>query len=206
MLIYLKLIIFSGAITQQMPTLKHIREQQNLTQEELSEKSGISVRTIQRIEAGTLPKGYTLKTLAKVLEIQESELLDKKTKTETIGDEKAETKPESVAIDYSKIKLVNLSSLLFVVLPPLNILVPLLLASILKQKNPLVKQIVSVQILWTILAPIVFMLGIFLKLGGKFTLGLMIGIVLSNLFIVLRNAAEIDRRQRLYFKLKFNIL
>lgn len=206
MLIYLKLIIFSGAITQQMPTLKRIREQQNLTQEELSEKSGISVRTIQRIEAGTLPKGYTLKTLAKVLEIQESELLDKKTKTETIGDEKAEIKQESVAIDYSKIKLVNLSSLLFVVLPPLNILVPLLLASILKQKNPLVKQIVSVQILWTILAPIVFMLGIFLKLGGKFTLGLMICIVLSNLFIVLRNAAEIDRHQKLYFKLKFNIL
>jgi len=206
MLIYLKLIIFSGAITQQMPTLKRIREQQNLTQEELSEKSGISVRTIQRIEAGTLPKGYTLKTLAKVLEIPESELLDKKTKTETAGDEKAEIKQESVAIDYSKIKLVNLSSLLFVVLPPLNILVPLLLASILKQKNPLVKQIVSVQILWTILAPIVFMLGIFLKLGGKFTLGLMICIVLSNLFIVLRNAAEIDRHQTLYFKLKFNIL
>lgn len=206
MLIYLKLIIFSGAITQQMPTLKRIREQQNLTQEELSEKSGISVRTIQRIEAGTLPKGYTLKTLAKVLEIPESELLDKKTKTETAGDEKAEIKQESVAIDYSKIKLVNLSSLLFVVLPPLNILVPLLLTSILKQKNPLVKQIVSVQILWTILAPIVFMLGIFLKLGGKFTLGLMICIVLSNLFIVLRNAAEIDRHQKLYFKLKFNIL
>ncbi|WDO14268.1 helix-turn-helix domain-containing protein [Flavobacterium sp. WW92] len=189
-----------------MPTLKRIREQQNLTQEELSEKSGISVRTIQRIEAGTLPKGYTLKTLAKVLEIPESELLDKKTKTETIGGEKAEIKQESVAIDYSKIKLVNLSSLLFVVLPPLNILVPLLLASILKQKNPLVKQIVSVQILWTILAPIVFMLGIFLKLGGKFTLGLIICIVLSNLFIILRNAAEIDRHQKLYFKLKFNML
>lgn len=206
MLIYLKLIIFSGTITQQMPTLKRIREQQNLTQEELSEKSGISVRTIQRIEAGTLPKGYTLKTLAKVLEIQESELLDKKTKTETTGGEKVEIKQESVMIDYSKIKLVNLSSLLFVVLPPLNILVPLLLASTLKQKNPLTKQIVSVQILWTILAPIVFMLGIFLKLGGKFTLGLMIAIVLSNLFIILRNAAEIDRHQRLYFKMKFNIL
>ncbi|MEN0083119.1 helix-turn-helix transcriptional regulator, partial [Flavobacterium lindanitolerans] len=33
-----------------MPNLKLLREQQNLTQEELSEKSGISVRTIQRIE------------------------------------------------------------------------------------------------------------------------------------------------------------
>lgn len=58
-----------------MPTLKQIREKQNLTQEELSEKSGISVRTIQRIEAGTPPKGYTLKTLAKALGIPESDFL-----------------------------------------------------------------------------------------------------------------------------------
>lgn len=190
-----------------MSKLKLIREQQNLTQEELSEKSGISVRTIQRIEAGTLPKGYTLKTLAKVLDIQESELLDKNTKTEIVEtDEKSNTEQESVAIDYSKIKLVNLSSILFVVLPPLNILVPLILANTLKQKNPLVKQIVSVQILWTILAPIIFMLGIFLKLGGHFTLLLMILIVLSNIFIILRNAAEIDKNKKLHYRLKFNII
>jgi transcriptional regulator with XRE-family HTH domain len=31
-----------------MSKLKQIREQQNLTQEELAEKSGISVRTIQK--------------------------------------------------------------------------------------------------------------------------------------------------------------
>lgn len=190
-----------------MSNLKLIREQQNLTQEELSEKSGISVRTIQRIEAGTLPKGYTLKTLVKVLDIQESELLDKNKKTEIVEtDEKSNTEQESVAIDYSKIKLVNLSSILFVVLPPLNILVPLILANTLKQKNPLVKQIISVQILWTILAPIVFMLGIFLKLGGHFTLLLMILIVLSNIFIILRNAAEIDKNKKLHYRLKFNII
>jgi transcriptional regulator with XRE-family HTH domain len=34
-----------------MSELKKIREKQNLTQEELAEKSGLSVRTIQRIEA-----------------------------------------------------------------------------------------------------------------------------------------------------------
>mgnify|MGYP003598873837 CR=1 FL=1 len=43
----------------------------NLTQEELAEKSGISVRTIQRIESGTKPKGYTLKALAAALGISE---------------------------------------------------------------------------------------------------------------------------------------
>ncbi len=44
-----------------MSKLKKIREKLNLTQEELSEKSGISVRTIQRIESGNEPKGQTLK-------------------------------------------------------------------------------------------------------------------------------------------------
>ena len=58
-----------------MSELKKIRERQNLTQEELAEKSGISVRTIQRIEAGTNPKGYTLKTLASSLDVSEKDLL-----------------------------------------------------------------------------------------------------------------------------------
>lgn len=187
-----------------MSRLKYIREQQNLTQEELSEKSGISVRTIQRIEAGTSPKGYTLKTLAKVLAIQEAELTGEK----TVSTENAENNQalQDPVTDYSKIKLVNLSSILFVVLPPLNILAPLILAGVLKQRNPLIKQIVSVQILWTILAPIVFILGIFLKLGRKFTLVLMIVIVLSNIFIILRNVAEIDKRKKLYYRLKFSII
>ena len=44
-----------------MSKLKNLREFQNLTQEELAEKSGVSVRTIQRIETGKKPKGYTLR-------------------------------------------------------------------------------------------------------------------------------------------------
>ncbi len=189
-----------------MPNLKLIREQQNLTQEELSEKSGISVRTIQRIEAGTSPKGYTLKTLAKALDVQENELSDKSMKTEIKEKGEKTTVPEEINIDYSKIKIINLSSILFVVLPPLNILAPLILSGVLKQKNLLAKQIVSVQILWTIFAPVVFMLGIFLKLGRKFTLVLIIAIVLSNIVIILRNAAEIDKNKKLYYRLKFNMI
>ncbi len=60
-----------------MSKLKIVREQKNLTQEELSEKSGISVRTIQRIESGIAPKGHTLKALSKTLEILETELTGK---------------------------------------------------------------------------------------------------------------------------------
>lgn len=56
--------------------LKEIREQRNLTQEELSDSTGISVRTIQRIESGNEPKGQTLKILLNTLGIEKHELLN----------------------------------------------------------------------------------------------------------------------------------
>lgn len=184
-----------------MSKLKEIREQKNLTQEELAESSGISVRTIQRIEAGTQPKGHTLRVLAKALETKESEFQ----KVE-IENENLEIKEQSILIDYSLIKIINLSSIPCILLPPLNILLPLILMFKLKQKNNLAKQIISIQILWTVLAPITFMLGIFLKPGPALTLIIMILIILSNVFIILRNAAEIDKNKKLFYKLNFNMI
>lgn len=176
-----------------MSKLKTIREQQNFTQEEISEKSGISVRTIQRIESGKDPKGYTLRILAQTLGIEEEELITS-IKTDT---------DNSVNI---KIKLINLSSLPFTILPIVNIIVPILLIYVWKIKNPLTKQIVSLQVMWNIIAPIIFLLGVLLKLGNQFTLLLMVMLVLSNVVIILRNAFEIDKNKKLYFKLNFNLL
>lgn len=190
-----------------MSKLKTIREFQNLTQEELSEKSGISVRTIQRIETGKDPKGYTLRVLAKALEVKESELRTQEVEDETIKNtQKKEEAEDAIVINYSSLKLINLSSIPFIIIPPLNIIVPLILVMTMKQKNTLTKQVISVQILWTIIAPIVFMLGIFLKLGHQFTLILMIAIALSNVFIILRNAIEIDRNKKLYYQLSFSMI
>lgn len=191
-----------------MSKLKYIREQQNLTQEELSEKSGISVRTIQRIEAGTDPKGYTLRVLGKTLGIQEKEFLNKPVEIENNEESTEITTPikEQITLNYSLIKLINLSSLPFIIVPPLNFLLPLLLLFALKLKNPITKQIVSVQLMWTILAPIVFMVSVFMKLGNKFNLVIITLLVLSNVYIVLRNAAEIDKQKKLYYKLNFNMI
>jgi transcriptional regulator with XRE-family HTH domain len=190
-----------------MSKLKVLRELLNLTQEELSEKSGISVRTIQRIETGKDPKGYTLRILAKALELEESELQTQETEGENINiTEEKEESEEAILINYSSLKLINLSSIPFIVIPPLNIIVPLVLMLTMKQKNILTKELITVQILWTIIAPIVFMLGIFLKLGNQFTLILMILIALSNVFIILRNAIEIDRNKKLFYKLNFSMI
>ena len=194
-----------------MYKLKQIRERNHLTQEELSDKSGISVRTIQRIEAGTKPKGYTLKALCKALVVQEDELLEENhiafEESSTIIDNTSEDHNFDInQIDYSIVKLINLSSILFIVLPPLNIILPLILKIIFKEKSELSKQIINVQIIWTILAPIIFFIGIFLKLGREFTIILLVLIVLSNVVLILTNAYQIDKSKNLLFKLNFSII
>lgn len=179
-----------------MSKLKKNRERLNWTQQELSDKSGISIRTIQRIESGNDPKGQTLKLLARTLGVKENELLDKE-----------ETHTE---INLTLIKIINLSSVPFIIIPPVNIIAPLVIMLAKKQFNPLTKQIVSLQILWLIFGVIIFMLSAFMKnwfsLGGNFVLIVMILLVLSNIFIILMNTAEIDKKRKLLFRLNFSLI
>ena len=57
--------------------IKEARIKQGLTQQELALKANINLRTIQRIENGeVIPRSYSLKTIAKVLNLNESELFD----------------------------------------------------------------------------------------------------------------------------------
>ncbi|AZA61123.1 helix-turn-helix domain-containing protein [Chryseobacterium indoltheticum] len=191
-----------------MSELKKIREKRNLTQEELAEKSGISVRTIQRIEAGTTPKGYTLKTLAESLEVSENDLLISETiKEEIVIDEVIDTTEENHSLFNSGlIKIINLSSLPFAWLPIANFLLPLLIMFFTKEKSPIVKQIISLQIFLAIISPIIFMLIALLKLGSVSVMITMIVLVLTNVYIILRNAYEIDKKQSLRYKLNFSFI
>ncbi|WP_374329310.1 helix-turn-helix domain-containing protein [Soonwooa sp.] len=193
-----------------MSKLKKIREQKNLTQEELAELSGISVRTIQRIESGTPPKGFTLKALAKSLDVAAQEFLEITPiiQESFVNDSQIPitTSEEKIDAIFGLTKIINLSSLPVSFVPILCFLSPLILKLVYKQKSNIIKQIISLQILWSILAPVIFMIIIFMKLGKSSTIITMIVLVLSNIFIILRNAMEIDRKQKLYFKLNFNML
>ncbi|MFC4686669.1 helix-turn-helix domain-containing protein [Epilithonimonas pallida] len=194
-----------------MSELKKIREKQNLTQEELAEKSGLSVRTIQRIEAGTEPKGYTLKTLASSLDVSEKDLLTPIILTEVVVENPIVEEPvlpiENETIEnLTLIKIINLSSLPLCWFPIANFLPPLLIMLISKQKSPLVKQIISLQIILAVIAPIIFMLVVILKLGKASVMVTMIALTLVNIFIILRNAYQLDKKQSLYYKLDFNLL
>ena len=195
-----------------MSELKKIREKQNLTQEELAEKSGLSVRTIQRIEAGTEPKGYTLKTLASSLDVSENDLLTPIILTEELVLENPIVE-ESISIienepveNLTLIKIINLSSLPLCWFPIANFLPPLLIMLISKQKSPLIKQIISLQIILAIICPIILMIVILLKLGKQSVVVTMVLLILANVYTILRNAYQLDKKQSLYYKLNFSIL
>lgn len=178
-----------------MSKLFEYREKLNYTQDELSEKSGISVRTIQRIEAGANLKGHTLKAIATALDVNPSELNS--------------TTEKDIQYNYPLIKLINLSSLLFFI-PFANILTPLLIMHLKKGVNTITKQIVSVQILWTIIFTLSFfitqILQNWLSLNKQLTLVVLMVCILSNIYIIIRNVLEIDKNKQLRIKLNYSII
>ncbi len=179
-----------------MSQLQKYRENLNLTQEQLSEKTNISVRTIQRIEAGQEPKGYTLNALSEALGISREELL-----TDV---------PEQKEANISLIKLINLSSLFLIIVPLGSVLLPLILMYWKKEVNSITKQIATIQIIWTVASPIIVLVVIifikWLSLSKHIVPLTMLLLLLVNVFIILRNAIEIDKKKRLYIKLKFSAL
>ncbi|GGG98728.1 hypothetical protein GCM10011416_16210 [Polaribacter pacificus] len=178
-----------------MSKLTEYREKLNYTQSELSQKSGISVRTIQRIESGANLKGHTLKAIALALQVDPSEL-----------NESSKGKTE---YNYPLIKLINLASLLFLI-PFANIFIPFLIVHFKKEKNIITKQIVSIQILWTIISVALFFTAEILKnellLNEQLPFFVLFICMLINGYIILRNAMEIGKNNQLRIKLNYSII
>ena len=179
-----------------MSQLLIYREKINLTQEQLSAKSSVSVRTIQRIEAGREPKGYTLEALSKALGITKNELL--------------EGNIEQPKNNYQLIKFINLSSLFLIFLPLGSIITPIIIMYWKKEINAITKQIVSIQILWTLAFPIIVLtsafVGKWLSLSNQTLPFTMVLLFVVNLFIIIRNAVEINKNQKLFIGLNFSFL
>jgi transcriptional regulator with XRE-family HTH domain len=174
--------------------VKH-REKLNLTQDELSKKSGISVRTIQRIESGIDPKGYTLRTLAEALGVNKVDLIKK----DNLVNES----------NNNLVNLINLSSLIVAFIPIASFVLPLIITLIKKQLNSLTKQIISIQILWTVIMITTYLIGniIFVEeLGRQIGIGVLLLLVIANVFIILRNSVELKKTNKLYINLNFNII
>lgn len=181
-----------------MNNLLKYRDQLNLTQQQLSEKANISVRTIQRIEAGQQLKGHTLEALSKALNVDKNQLLGIK------------IEPTQKKKNIFLIKIINLSSLLLLVIPLGSILMPLIIMYWKKEVNQITKQIVSIQIIWTLAFPIIVLIVIFtgniLPLSKQTVPLSMLLLLIVNVYIILKNTASIDKKEELSIRLKFNIL
>lgn len=172
--------------------LRKIRVANNLTQEELSNQSGISIRTIQRLEKGrAVGSSHTLKALAKTLGTQPRDLM---------GLEENQHVEEN---ETNKLKLLNFSILSVLLLPFGNLIMPALIFfkhRKNKNVNQVGRKIISFQIVSTLILFFLCVL-IFLFMGrgnGAIPLPVFVCysmIVIVNVCIVIRTSIEIDQKK-----------
>ncbi|RLD29433.1 MAG: DNA-binding protein [Bacteroidetes bacterium] len=180
--------------------LKELRNQKGKSQEVLADESGLSLRTIQRIENGdTNPTGDSLKRLSNALNVNPDELIDWVIKE-----------------DKRYLIFLNLSALTFLFFPMLGILVPFILWTSRKDKIKNIKKlgrdVINFEITWTILLFFIpFLLFLLSKIGLLESLTLSIVFTVTgfmyfiNLIYVLLNTLRISNEKDLmyYPQIKF---
>lgn len=190
--------------------VKELIKRNGLSQEELTENSGLSLRTIQRIENGeTQPTGDTLKRIAKVLNVTPNELVD-----------------WTIMEDKGFLKALNLSALTFLFFPILGILVPLIMwiskKDKLKDLNKIGRDVINFEITWTVLLFLGFLLNAgymayYWETNGvvsassilssvRFNMFFLIFMYLFNLVFVIFNTVLIDRNKQVRYFPKINFV
>jgi len=176
--------------------VKLLREQKNLTQSELAEKAGLSLRTIQRIESGQSLKGFTLKAIARTLETEPENLISKE--------------EENTSIDRAK--LINLSALAGLIIPFGGIILPAILTYRTQDSvnRELGKSVIGVQIILALIISVSLTLCPFIQhwFFIKFPLFLvpLIAFIILKLGIVIKNGISLNHTNELSIKLKNNFL
>ncbi len=148
--------------------VKEFRLKRGMSQETLAEESGLSRRTIQRIELGeSNPNGDSLKRLADALQVNSDELID-----------------WAIKEDARYLTFLNLSALSFIFFPLLGILIPFILWTTKKDKikniNSNAKALINFQISWSIM---LFFIPIVLFISAR--LELIKGITMSTFIVVI---------------------
>ena len=178
--------------------IKELRIKNGYSQEKLAEVSGLTLRTIQRIEnEETVPHGDTLKRIASVLGVP-SELFVNTPKQK----------------DENIITLLNLAQLGFLLFPPFGIVLPLIIW--LKKKEEIDnvekvgKVILNFQISWNILLIVLiifFLVGIasietIITFKSMLPILLIIFMYLYNFVIIVMNTIFYKRKRHVrYFPL-----
>lgn len=181
--------------------VKELRTRKGFSQEELSEKSGLSLRTIQRIENGeTEPRGDSLKRLASTFNVSPDDITD-----------------WQILEDNSIVNLMSLTQFSFLAFPILGVLVPLVIWISKKDKiknvDKVGKAIINFQITWTIaifVAPLIWGLAMIFKLNlslpvmGPIVIN--IGLYIFNLLMITINSIRTHNSHRVFYKPAFKFL
>jgi transcriptional regulator with XRE-family HTH domain len=125
------------------------RKNKGISQEELAENSKINLRTLQRIEKGeTYPHGNTLKRISEALNIPLQDLVS-----------------YGYVENYGYIKAMHFSSLIFILLPIGNIILPVILWLVrkdqIKDLTFFAKKLINFQITWSIITYLPIALSMF---------------------------------------------
>ena len=185
--------------------IKTLRTRKGYSQEELSDKTGLSLRTIQRIENGeTEPRGDSLKRLATVFEVSPDEIVD-----------------WTVQENNGFLISLNLSALGFVAFPILGVLIPLIIWISQKDKirglNEIAKELLNFQITWTITFFIGYILIVVIsafKIAGVFVATQMLSSVLCfivimyiyNFFFIIVNTLKLKNGKAIKYYPKISFL
>ena len=175
------------------------RKNKGFSQELLAENSGISLRTIQRIENNkSKPRPYTIKVIADTLNLKIDALVEERN-----------TDSDLLPSNYSlsKINLINSSALFGILIPLFNIVAPIIFWRLYKG-NPLVnekgKKIISFQILWFLISMLILLITHFLhyKITGGFISSripiivlVYISLLIINVFLIIRSSILLRKRK-----------
>jgi len=177
--------------------VKELRNKKGMSQEVLAEESGLSLRTIQRIENGdSNPTGDSLKRLSNALDVNPDELID-----------------WTIKEDQRYLTFMNLSALTFIFFPLLGIIVPFMLWTSRKDKlkniNKIARDLINFEITWTIalfFVPIILFL--FTKIGVlenlSFKIIITIGALmyfLNIMFIIFNTIRITNKKDVVYYSI-----
>lgn len=190
--------------------VKELRKRRGFSQEKLTETSGLSLRTIQRIENGeSNPTGDSLKRLSDALNVTPDELID-----------------WTIKEDRGFLKALNLSALTFILFPILGILIPSIMwiskKDKLKDINKIGKEIINFEITWNLILFLGFILNSiymattwgtdgFISVEGirsriYFNLILVIVSYSYNFAIIILNAYLIEKEKSVRYYPRINFL
>lgn len=185
-----------------MNLVRQNRERLGYTQKEFALKTGLSLRTIQRVEKSFVPpKGHTLKVVAEALQLESSFVLD-----HFVSIDNTE---ENEISDKRSLKYINLAILGFFIFPFGNIILTMIVwLKHRKSKNvdKVGRKIINFQLIWAVLLCIGLSISPIISFIPFLIFYVLFLAVIINIFVVVYCARKIQLGQYEFLDLPIQLI